>query len=118
MTEQKSKEKNYYDLLGVSFTASEPEIRKAYRDKIRTGDLRSLNQALYTLTSAQRRLEYDNENKINVLPSTPVMPSMPTILPVSGVDKVPIQDDSGPFTSWFLSLPDYCKGRLPEFQRG
>jgi molecular chaperone DnaJ len=60
---------NYYDLLGVSKTASEAEIKKAFRKKAheyhpdkKTGDeakFKEVNEAYQVLSDVQKRSQYD-----------------------------------------------------------
>ena len=61
--------KNYYDILGVSKTASADEIKEAYRNLCKThhpdigGDqekMKDVNQAYDILSDVDKRQEYDN----------------------------------------------------------
>ena len=85
---------NYYDILGVSQTASEEEIRaaenamrKLYDHKAHLGDaaatdlLARLNEANATLTTPHKRAEYDRRPKhtwegyADLAQAPPIVPS-------------------------------------------
>lgn len=68
------KKKNYYDILGVSKTASEDEIKSAYRKKVKeyhpdlhpndpaaAEKFKEINEANETLSDKQKRAAYDYE---------------------------------------------------------
>lgn len=54
---------NYYDVLGLSYDASEEQIQAAYRDKISHCSSELMHQrydtAYYYLTDGKRRFDYD-----------------------------------------------------------
>jgi curved DNA-binding protein CbpA len=64
--------KNYYDILGVSKTSSQEEIKKKYRELSKMhhpdkgGDeemFKKINEAYSTLSDPSKRAEYDNPVK-------------------------------------------------------
>src|SRR6056300_1413358 len=63
---------DYYDILGVSRTATDQELRKAYKTKSmkhhpdRGGsedEFKKINEAYTTLKDPQKRQQYDNPNQ-------------------------------------------------------
>ncbi len=63
---------NYYDILGVTKTASESEIKRAYRkkamkchpdrnkgDKTKEAEFKKLGEAYAVLSDAKKRAQYD-----------------------------------------------------------
>lgn len=70
--------KNYYQILGIKYTANENDIYNAYRNKISQfnhlpfhtsqmiNEIKSLKEALYVLSDDFRREKYDNKiNRLN-----------------------------------------------------
>lgn len=98
---------DYYELLGVSRTASSSEIRSAYRTLAKamhpdaggtTGTFRLLREAYETLTDPELRAGYDGEQRQPIAPAPPQrnrrragrvgadpdhVPSVPTLSPAS-----------------------------------
>ena len=69
-----AEKKNYYDILGVSKTATEDEIKSAYRKKVKeyhpdlhpndptaAEKFKEINEANETLSDKQKRAAYDYE---------------------------------------------------------
>jgi len=93
--------RNYYNVLGVSETASKQDIDRAYRSKARKHHpdgggsdeaMKSLNEARDILTDLETRRAYDAERRPPTQTRAPSMSFDPYAASKAGTLKIPVAD--------------------------
>lgn len=119
---------NYYDILGISYTATQEEIKNAYRNKAKQYHpdtnqssnaedmMKIINIAYEVLSDLSKRKEYDEkltkENKVNTSSaSTPDQTMKSTHSPYSSYTKTR-EESEYDFDDW---LKEYLKRRRENY---